>query len=226
MPNVPDPARLIYGQTNFIKLAFVRLLQAAFSHESVPAEYRWKPQRDIPGVKSEQGQRQIWIYRANPNRTTGLPAIFVEAEAGDCSIAQLGQEIVRQDYEYDPVLKRDVLVTDYYSGPLYIPVKLTIVAKTTTDREILTDMVTGFVRYVFREKFLKEKIEYLDIHAGDAGEEGDDPANRRFIGSLTVRCQTQFHQAIDRSMYDLIQSINLDDIRYGTNQTDLSPMPG
>ena len=226
MPTPPDPGRLIYGQTNFIKLAFVRLLQAAFSHESVPAEYRWQPETPIPGVKSAQGQRQLWIYRASPNRTTGLPAIFVECEPADASIAMLGQELMRQEFEFDPLLGKDVLVTDIYSGPLFIPVKLTVVAKTTTDREILTDMVTGFVRYVFRDKFLKEKIEYLDIQAGDAGEEGDNPANRRFLGSLTVRCQTQFSQVIDRRLYDLVQSINLDDVRYGTNRDDLTKMPG
>jgi len=226
MPQTPDPNRLIYGQTNFVKLAFVRLLQAAFSHESVPAEYRWRPGRWEPGVKSEQGQRQLWIHRANPKRTTGLPALFVEAEPADASIAQLGQEIVRQDYEFDPVLKRDVLVTDYYSGPLFIPVKITVIATTTTDREILTDMVTGFVRYVFRDRFLKEKIEYLDIQAGDAGEEGDTPANKRFFGSLTVKCQTQFHQAIDRKLYETVQSVNLDDVRYGTTPDDLTKMPG
>jgi len=228
MPILPDQNRLIYGQTNYIKLAFVRLLQAAFSHESVPKEYRWAPTKGDtrPGVKSAQGQRQLWIYRANPNRETGLPAIFVEAEPADCSIAMLGQELVRQVFEFDEILKRDVLVEDVYSGPIFIPVKLTVVAKTTTDREILTDMVTAFVRYVFRDKFQKEKIDYLDIQAGDAGEEGENPANRRFFGSLTVRCQTQFHQVIDRRLYELIQTINMDDIKYGTSEDDLTPMPG
>jgi hypothetical protein len=226
MPNIPDPGRLFYGQTNFVKLAFVRLLQAAFSHESTPEEYRWAPTNPEPGVKSEQGQRQLWIYRASPKRTTGLPAIFVEAEPSDSSIKMLGQEIMRQDFEFDPVLKKDVLVADIYAGVIWIPVKLTIVAKTTTDREILTDMVTSQIRYLFRDKFLKEKIEYLDIQAGDQSEDGDNPENRRFYGSVTVRCQTQFSQYVDRRLYDKIMSINLDDIRYGTNKDDLTKMPG
>ena len=226
MPKKPSPDRLFYGQTNFVKLAFVRLLQAAFSHKSVPEEYRWAPGNAVPGVSSEQGQRQLWIYRANPKRTTGLPAIFVEAEPADASIAMLGQEIMRQEFEYDPILKRDVLMADIYAGPIFIPVKLTVVAKTTTDREILTDMVTAYVRFVFRDKFLKEKIEYLDIMAGEAGEEGDTPENKRFSGSITIRCQTQFSQRVDRSLYELIQSVNMYDIKYGTNESDLTKMPG
>lgn len=226
MPNIPDPGRLFYGQTNFVKLAFVRLLQAAFSHESTPEEYRWAPTKPIPGVKTEEGQRQLWIYRASPKRTTGLPAIYIEAEPSDSSIKMLGQEIMRQDFEFDPALGRDVLVADVYAGVIWIPVKLTVVAKTTTDREILTDMVTSYIRYVFRDKFLKEKIEYLDIQAGDQSEEGDTPENRRFYGSVTVRCQTQFSQYVDRRLYDTIMSINLDDIRYGTNNDDLTKMPG
>jgi hypothetical protein len=226
MPTLPNPDRLIYGQTNFIKLAFVRLLQAAFSHESIPAEYRWQPDKKKPGIKTEQGQRQLWIYRANPKRTTGLPAIFVEAEPTDASIAQLGTEIMRQEFEFDPVLNKEVLKADIYAGPLFIPVKLTVVAKTTTDREILTDIVTGLVRHTFRDRFLKEKIEYLDIQAGDAGEEGDNPENRRFFGGLTVRCQTQFSHRVDLSLYEIIQKINLDGINYGTDESDLTPFPG
>ncbi len=220
----PDPARLIYGQTNFIKLAFVRLLQAAFSHSSVPPEYRWA--KSDKTKRPSNGDRQLWIFRANPSRTEGLPAIFVEANIADVSIAQLGTEIMRQVFEYDETLKRDVLVADVYAGPIFIPVKLTVVAKNTTDREILTDMVTGMIRHVFRDRFLKEKIEYLDIQAGDDGEEGDTPADKRFFGSVTVKCQTQFYHYVDRSLYDLVQSVNLDGIKYGTDAGDLAPMPG
>ncbi len=220
----PDPARLIYGQTNFVKLAFVRLLQAAFSHESVPEIYRWA--KNDKTKRPSNGDRQLWIYRANPSRTTGLPAIFVEADIADVSIAQLGTEIMRQEFEYDETLKKEVLKADIYAGPIFIPVKLTIVAQKTTDREILTDMVTGMVRHVFRDRFLKEKIEYLDIQAGDSGEDGDTPADRRFYGTLTVKCQTQFSHYVDRSLYDLVQSVNLDGIKYGTDDGDLAPMPG
>lgn len=240
MAKTPDAARLFYGQTNFIKLAFVRLLQAAFSHDSVPPEYRWAPQKmlkaqqngdpaDVPEnsvKKPTNGQRQLWIYRANPKRTTGLPAIFVEADPADASIAQLGTEIMRQEFERDELLNKDVLKADIYAGPLFITVKLTVVAKTTTDREILADMLTGMVRHVFRERFLREKIEYLDIHGGDSGEEGDNPENRRFFGEVIVKCQTQFYHYVDRGLYDLVQSVNLDGIKYGTDADDLTPMPG
>lgn len=230
LPPLPDrmePNRLLYGQTNFIKLAFVRLLQAAFSDESVPPEYRFRPEKSTPGVTSEQGQKQLWIYRADPNRETGLPAIFVESDPADASIAQLGQEVMREVYGTDPVTGiEDSLLARVYAGPLFIPVKITVVAKTTTDREILTDMVTGFVRFVFRAKFQENRIEYLDIKAGEGEVTGDTPADRRFLGTLTVHCQTQMSQTIDVRLYDIIQSINLDDLKYGSNKDDLTPIPG
>jgi hypothetical protein len=223
LPQMMEPLRQLHGQANFVKLSFARLLQEAFSDDSIPKEYRWRPHAldRIPGVKTEQGQRQLWIYRANPNRETGLPAIFIESDLADCSIAQLGQEIMRQ------LKDKDQNVVGYvFAGPVFIPVKITIVGKTTTDREILTAWTNDLVRYAFRPVFLANKIEYLDIRSGDAGEEGETPADRRFFGTVEIHCQTQSSRTIALSLWNRIQSVNLDGIKYGTTAADLTPFPG
>jgi hypothetical protein len=222
-------ATYFHGQTNFVKLAFVRLLQAAFSDESVPAIYRWAPPKQVPAGKPQQGDRQLWIYRANPNRTTGLPAIFVEADPADCSIGQMGSgnaEIMGTIYAEDPNNPgKQYLKTRIHGGTIFIPVKLTIVAKTTSDRGILTDFVTGLVRVVFRQKFQESRIEYLDIEAGDSGEEGDTPANKRFFGSLKVRCQTQSKLFVDESLRARVMSVNLAGLQFKDAEGDILPIP-
>lgn len=203
---------LMHGMTDFIQLAFVRLLQEAFSDESVPDEYRWAPQTRDPAVVSDMGQRQIWIYRANPNRETGLPAIFVETGVAKCGVTQLGnedREIVNRIWATDPKTGKPYVSVNIYGGPLWIPVKLTVVAQSTTDRAIIGDLVAGLVRVVFRPVFIKAGIEYLDIEGGNTSEEGDNPANRRFYGEVNIQCQSQFKMPVSTALIKRVQKINL-----------------
>ena len=70
------------------------------------------------------------------------------------------------------------------------------------------------------------KIEYLQISAGDSGEEGDTPATKRFFGTIEVHCQTQFSLPVALSLYNRVMAVNLDGIEYGTDESDLTPIPG
>jgi len=222
-----DP-KIFIGQSNFLKLAFVRLLQAAYSGPDIPDEYRWQPRSPNPAQVSEQGARHLWIYRASPNRTTGLPAIFIEAEPGDFSITQLGnadREIVNRIYATDPVSLATYVAVEIYGGPIWVPIKLTIVAKTTQDREILTEYTAILVRSIFRPVFLKARIEFLDIQAGDAGEEGDSPATKRFLGTVDIKCQTQFKMPVSTELIQRVRTVNLDGLRFVDAGGDVEPIP-
>ncbi len=200
---------LILQYTNFLKLAFVKVLQTAFAHPVTPEEYRYAPER-------EGGERQISIYRAWPKRTVMYPLIMVEVEPGDVSITQLGQEIIKQ--EFDGVK----LMANWYGGTVNIPVRLTVYAKTTTDREMLTDLLAIYVRYIFRDLFALNRIEYLDISI-DSSEE-DRQGVPIFIGTVDVRCQMEFEQKIDMTLYDDIQKVSLEGLKYGTDAGDLTPI--
>lgn len=192
-----DPKdRFIIEQSNFLKKAFVRVLRVVFADSSIPAEYRYD---------SDKTKRQIWIYRAFPKRITSLPALIIESETADVSIKQLGQEIVEQELSDD----RKTLLANIYGGVVWMPIKITVLAKTTTDRELLLDIVSGYIRYAARPLFARNKIEYLDISAGETGDEAFGPTERMFIGTIEVKCQTEFKQRIDMTVYNSIQKIDL-----------------
>lgn len=191
-----DPKdKFIIEQSNFLKLAFVSVLQTVFADNSIPAEYHYD---------QDETKRKLWIFRAFPKRITGLPCLIIESETADVSIKQLGQEIVAQDLSDD----RKTVLANIYGGVVWLPIKITVMAKTTTDRELLLDICSGYIRYAARSLFAKNRIEYLDISAGETGDEefGND---RVFYGEIKVRCQTEFKQRIDMTIYDKIQKIDL-----------------
>ena len=206
---------LILQQTNFIKLAFVHVLQQAFAHPATPEQFRYAPER-------QGGERQIGIYRAWPKKTTMMPCIMVEAESADVSIKTLGDECTYEEIDENT----NTVTARIYSGVIFIPVSLSIYAKNTTTRELLTDLVGIYTRYMFRQLFHKNNIEFLDIRAGDDGQEEVD-GEILFKGKVDIKCQTEFEQRIDMSLYEAIQSINIDGFKYGTSSTDLTPIdPG
>jgi hypothetical protein len=198
--------------TNYVKNAFVLALREAFAHEATPVEYRYN--------STDKAKSQISIFRAFPKRSdVKFPVILVEVESGDFSISSLSHE---ESYE---IQDGNGLVTDVvYSGVMTIPVALTILTETTTDREKLTDLVAIYTRFVFRDLFYKYNMPYLGL---DAGEDGEDTssANGKVIykGKVRVRLQTEFAQKVDMSLYAAVNSINLEQVLMGSSATDAQP---
>ncbi len=213
---MPKPVINLTGQndgalelrfTNYVKLAFVKAVREAFANAYTSPEYRYS---------TDPKQSQIAIYRGFPKRgPVKYPCIIVETDSGNVSISTLDRE---QAYEvYD---ENDIVTDLMYSGTMNIRVNMSVIADTTTDREKITDLLAIYTRFVFRDLFLKYNMPYLDIQAGDDGEETID--DRVFYkGKVVVSLQTEFMQKIDMSLYDAVMAINLEDVRYGSDTTDL-----
>lgn len=199
--------RFIVEQSNFLQKMFVEVLRTVFSDKNIAQEYRYDPIRE---------KRQLHIFRAFPKKITGLPCVIVETDISDVSIKQLGEEIVEQILSDD---RKEVLAR-IYGGVCWVPVKITVMAKTTTDRGLITDLISSYIRFAARPLFAKNRIEYLDIRAGEAGDEPLSETERMFLGTVEVQCQTEFKSFIDMSIYSKIQKISLDKITYSSADGD------
>lgn len=198
--------------TNYVKNAFILAIRAAFAHVFTPEQYRYH--------LTDPRKRQISIYRGWPKRQTKFPAILVETDPGDFSVSTVGQEeayILRDESGVDT----DIV----YAGIMVLPVQLTVLAKSATDREKLTDLLSIYVRFVFRDKFYKSNIPYIGINAGESGEETVD-GETIYSGKITVTCQTEFAQKIDLSLLDAVNAIDLSGVLLGTVNADLQPNEG
>ena len=212
---MPDPElthALELRYTNYVKNAFILAIRTAFAHPFTPEQYRYH--------LIEAAKRQIAVYRGWPKRQTKYPAILVETDPGDFSISTVGHE---EAYTLQNNAGEDSDIV--YAGVMTIPVKLTILAKTATDREKLTDLLSIYVRFVFRDKFYLANIPYLDINSGEAGEDVVD-GEVIYKGQVTVRCQTEFQQKIDLTLLAAVNAINLDGVLFGTSSADLQPNEG
>jgi hypothetical protein len=146
---------------------------------------------------------------------------MVECDVANVSIQQLGQEKIGQVLSDD----RSTVLFDTYGGVMWVPVKLTVYAKTTTDRERITDLASIYIRFMARNLFALNNIEYLDIQAGDAGEEEVNGITT-FVGTVTVKCQAEFKQDVDMRIYQEVLSINLNDIKFAVGSGTPEPDAG
>ena len=198
--------------TNYVTNAFVLALRAALAHPFTPEKFRYH--------LTDPSKRQVAIYRGWPKRQTSYPCILVETDPGDFSITTVGQEegyVIQNEQGVDS----DII----YAGQMNLPVKLTIVADSATDREKLTDLVSIYVRFVFRDKFYKANIPYIGIDAGAAGEEVVD-GKVYYKGSITVHTQPEFQQKIDLSLLAAVEAIDLSGVLLGTSNADVQPNEG
>ncbi len=191
--------KFIMEQSNFLKIAFTRVLKTIFADDSIPEQYRYSPGRE---------GRQMSIFRVFPKRTEMLPCIVVETDTADVSIKQLGAEIVGEEYVQEDIGSPKVLDARIYGGVAWIPVRLTVVAETTTDREIITDIVAGYTRFAAKNAFALRSIEYLDIRSTEGDEQIE--GKTAFTGTVEIKCQTEYKCRIDMGIYDKIMKLAID----------------
>lgn len=209
----------------YVKNAFCLALLECFANEATPIAYRCykptDPANDIltptvTGPRDAARKSQVDIHREWPKRDLKFPCIVVSTAVGDTSVSTLGSEEGWEDIEPDT----NLLLGKVYTGTMKIPVTFSIYAETPTDRDMITDLVMIFVRFVFRDKFYRESIPYLDITAGQNGEEERNGATI-FLGEVTLQAQTEFDQYIDLSLLQAIESINLQALQFGTNAANM-----
>ena len=193
---------MILKYSNYAKTALVTLFRYAFGHSSTPAEYRYD---------NDQKQTKISIYRGFPKRIELYPAIIIEAEAGDASITFLGEE---QYNENRDELGR--LISIKYGGPMTLPIKLTIQARTVTDMERIVDLCVVFLRFLFRNKFAEFGFAYTKINPGSDSHDivDNEPL---FSRTLTIDVYTEYSATIDGSLFVDIEKITLAPIEVTTD---------
>ena len=207
-----DAYRLHLESLDFVKAAFVRSLRAAYAHPSVPQEYRYS---------KKHSERQISIYRSWPGRTVKYPLILVRANTVETPISSLGDEIVVEDYNETT---KD-LDSQVYSGVMWVPTTVEILAKTIKDRDRVTSLTAFYIRHLFLPFFKKVRLEYLDINI-EAPEDQEEVQGEMFhVGRVNIRCQTEYRHALDLTMFAAMRAVNIAGLRYGTSEDDLEAEP-
>jgi len=91
-----------------------------------------------------------------------------------------------------------------------VPVKITVYALSTTDRERIIDLIVLYVRHVFKDLF-RPMAEYIDMRIGGETETTWDN-QIVYTNTLTVDCWSAYAHFIDLSTFDLIKNIDIQSI--------------
>ncbi len=202
--------KLYLGSSEYVKNAMVFCLREAFSHPYTPEEYRYD---------KDEKKRQISIYRAFPKRTVKFPVIIVETKIGDGSITSLGNEEGHDEFN-----EAGEMAGRTYWGTISMPTVLTVITDTPVDRERLGDLLFIYVRSIFKDTFNRERMPFLSILPGAAGEELIGNKNR-FLYTIDLAIQTEFNYFIDWSLLELFSKINLQEMLFHVDGSDETPQP-
>jgi len=172
------------------KLAFVVALRSAFQSAVTDKNLVYDP---------DQSKTKLKIYTAHPLRLEFFPAIVVSNSASDMSMSYLMDDFVEE---------KDGNVV--YAGRLIFTLSLTILTKSTLERERLVDHLIIFIRHLFRDQLHAFGIEYtrdIRIGAETLTEVDNTPVYEQ---TLDIPCYMEYQATIDQSAFETIRAIDLD----------------
>jgi len=186
---------LIWRGTNDIKRGFETVLRGLFSDKTIMDErFRYD---------TVEANSKIRIYRAYPQRLVSFPSIVLSADGYDASYTVMDEkELATQTY--DPITKE--LVAETFTGQLTIPINFKIFAKSTDDREKLSDILVMLLRVLGRSAF-NQYGGFNKIHVGSEDQYREDSTNMVYTTTITVEVQTDYTQALSADILDTIDSI-------------------
>jgi len=185
-----------------LKYAFVVVLREAFSSLDPTGDgyNRYYYSQKEPDSK-------IAIYHAFPLRFVKYPTIVIVASRANASIEHLQDEEVDDLNNYDATSNVNVMT---FAGKVMADIEIHIFTETTIDRSMLTDLITFWVRHLFKDKFRDSAIcEYAGITISG---ESQSTLDERIIyeNTITVNCFTEYVNQIDYSLINRISKLNID----------------
>jgi hypothetical protein len=186
-----EEKHFVYLYVNYIKNAFVKALRTAFAHEATPAKYRYN---------SDMQLSQVDIRSDFPNRLVKVPIINMEIDAGNADVTYLGDEFTGM-----ATVENDDIEGYKFGGILTLKPNINILGGSLRDTEHLSDIVTVYVRYLFRNKFAEKNIAYTKCGVGKIVEEG-----QYFKNSISTETTSEFTHILDKNLYETINDVSFE----------------
>jgi hypothetical protein len=191
--NLTQVPKLLEGA----KLAFVLALRQAFASSITDVNLRYTDDKNTSKLR---------IYTAHPLTMEFYPAIVVSVGGGDASMTYLQEDLV----DYD-----DATATATYAGRVSFSIGLTILTRSTLERERILDHLIIFVRHLFRDVLHGFNMEYtrnMTIGSENIIEVENKPVYEQ---TFDIPCFMEYSAKIDQSALDTIRSISIADIQAG-----------
>lgn len=98
-----------------------------------------------------------------------------------------------------------IYVGDFVQAPLNVDIKFDVYARSSQDRERITDLLVLFIRHVVKPEIIKYFVYSGETVSGESQEMFDGKVI--YKNTVTVPCVTNYSHYIDKSIYALIKNI-------------------
>ena len=196
-PITTDEPHFLYFYFNWVKASFVKALRIAFASSSTP---------DVFKYSAVQNTSQIDIRSDWPKRITKLPMIVVSTGSGNANVTYVGDEFLREATIADDGIEGYV-----YGGLMTLGVDIKLFASEMRTAEHLSDLITFYVRTLFRSKFAEYRMAYVEVTPSGITQE-----ENIYMNTVSTTVTVDWEQIIDRKLYDEVKAINLDITTYNT----------
>jgi hypothetical protein len=167
------------------------IIRVAFGHQATPEKFRYS---------EDLNSSQVDIRSDFPQRISKLPIIIVTVGSGDAGVTYVGDEFLRET-----TVASDGVEGYLYGGKLMLDVNMDIYCQTMRDAEHLSDIVSLYVRYLFRNKFAQYNMPYTKIDSVGISEK-----DNMMVNTVKTRVTCEFQHFIEKSLYDMVQSLTFE----------------
>jgi hypothetical protein len=145
---------------------------------------------------------KVPIYAAEPQELIEFPIVILSGGGGDMitgGIGDIAEEI------YDP--RTNELKAYRYAGMYDFSLTLEIGAKSTLEREVLTDLITIALKFILRRKVQEQGIVIKNVrYGGDSTTQYD--SNHIYVSTINLSTWSEWYEDYELPAEDVEININ------------------
>lgn len=161
-------------------------------------------------VATSTGLTEVYNYIVDPNDNTKLIKQYFNKEEvyvtpNDRTIIWNIEEPSNYFVSYIANRSDCIYTGDFVQAPLNVEIRFDVFARSSQDRERLTDLLVLYIRHVVKPELMK----YFTYSGENVSGESQEMFDNKVIykNTVTVPCVTHYSFYIDKSIYELIKNI-------------------
>lgn len=161
-------------------------------------------------VATSTGLMEVYNYIVDPNDNTKLIKQYFNKEEvyvtpNDRTIIWNIEEPNNYFVSYVANRSDCIYTGDFVQAPLNVEIRFDVFARSSQDRERITDLLVLYIRHVVKPELIK----YFTYSGENVSGESQEMFDNKVIykNTVTVPCVTHYSFYIDKSIYELIKNI-------------------
>lgn len=179
---------------------------------SIYSEFKTKGElpTQIEFNATSSGLTEVYNYVLDPNGSGNLIKQYFSKEEvyvtpNDRTIIWNIEEPDNYFVSYIANRSNCIYVGDFVQAPLNVDIRFDVYARSSQDRERITDLLVLFIRHIVKPEIIKYFVYSGETVSGESQEMFEGKVI--YKNTVTVPCVTNYSHYIDKSIYELIKNI-------------------